>query len=51
MKEYRNPSNVHLPVASYVHQIEIRGPERMLILSGQIGQKLDGRRFTSILSN
>src|ERR1044071_5322918 len=42
MKKYRNPSNVHLPVASYVHQIEIRGPERMLILSGQIGQKLDG---------
>jgi enamine deaminase RidA (YjgF/YER057c/UK114 family) len=42
MKKYRNPSNVHLPVASYVHQIEIRGPERLLILSGQIGQKLDG---------
>src|SRR5258707_14661680 len=42
MKKYRNPSNVHPPVASYVHQIELRGPERMLILSGQIGQKLDG---------
>jgi enamine deaminase RidA (YjgF/YER057c/UK114 family) len=42
MKKYRNPSNVHPPVASYTHQIEIRGPERMLILSGQIGQKLDG---------
>ena len=42
MKEYRNPPNVHQPVAAYTHQIEVRGPERLLILSGQIGRKEDG---------
>jgi 2-iminobutanoate/2-iminopropanoate deaminase len=42
MKEYRNPSNVHQPVAAYTHQIEVRGPERLLILSGQVGMKEDG---------
>lgn len=42
MKEYRNPPNVHQPVAAYTHQIEIKGPERLLILSGQIGRKEDG---------
>jgi enamine deaminase RidA (YjgF/YER057c/UK114 family) len=42
MKTYRNPSNVHKPVAAYTHQIEISGPERLLILSGQVGRKEDG---------
>ena len=42
MKQYRNPPNVHPPVAAYTHQIEISGPERMLVLSGQIGRKEDG---------
>ena len=42
MKEYRNPPNVHQPVAAYTHQIEISGPERLLILSGQVGRKEDG---------
>jgi 2-iminobutanoate/2-iminopropanoate deaminase len=42
MKEYRNPSNVHQPVAAYTHQIEVRGPERLSILSGQVGMKEDG---------
>ncbi|MBI5305332.1 MAG: RidA family protein [Chloroflexi bacterium] len=43
MKEYRNPSNVHQPIAaSYTHQIEVRGPERLLVLSGQVGRKEDG---------
>lgn len=42
MKEFRNPHDVHAPVAAYTHQIEIRGPERLLILSGQIGQREDG---------
>ena len=42
MKKYRNPQNVHQPVAAYTHQIEISGNERLLILSGQIGQKEDG---------
>jgi enamine deaminase RidA (YjgF/YER057c/UK114 family) len=42
MKEYKNPPNVHQPVAAYTHQIEIQGPERLLVLSGQIGRKEDG---------
>jgi 2-iminobutanoate/2-iminopropanoate deaminase len=42
MKLSRNPAAVHPPVASYVHQIEISGPERMLVLSGQLGRGLDG---------
>ncbi len=42
MKTYRNPANVHKPVAAYTHQIEISGPERLLILSGQVGRKEDG---------
>ena len=42
MKTYRNPPNVHKPVAAYTHQIEISGPERLLILSGQVGRKEDG---------
>jgi 2-iminobutanoate/2-iminopropanoate deaminase len=42
MKKYRNPETVHPPVAAYTHQIEISGDERMLILSGQVGQSKDG---------
>jgi enamine deaminase RidA (YjgF/YER057c/UK114 family) len=41
MKEFRNPSDVHQPVGSYSHQIEIRD-ERMLIISGQVGMEQDG---------
>ena len=43
MKEYRNPIDVHPPIAAYTHQIEIKGPERWLILSGQVGRQVDGR--------
>ena len=42
MKEYRNPANVHPPVAGYTHQIEVREPARWLVLSGQIGRTEDG---------
>ena len=42
MKELRNPASVHAPLAGYSHQIEIRGPERMLVLSGQVGMRPDG---------
>jgi enamine deaminase RidA (YjgF/YER057c/UK114 family) len=41
MKEFRNPSDVHQPVGSYSHQIEISN-ERMLIISGQVGMEQDG---------
>ncbi|MFJ9442383.1 RidA family protein [Kitasatospora sp. NPDC101235] len=39
---YRNPENVHQPVAGYTHQIEVREPARWLVLSGQIGMRPDG---------
>lgn len=42
MKEFRNPSTIHEPVGSYVHQIEIKGNERLLVISGQVGMNPDG---------
>ena len=42
MKEFRNPQDVHQPVGSYSHQIEIRGNERLLVISGQVGMRADG---------
>jgi len=42
VKEFRNPQDVHEPLGSYSHQIEIRGNERMLVLSGQVGMLEDG---------
>lgn len=42
MKEFRNPQNVHQPVGAYSHQVEITGPERILVLSGQVGMREDG---------
>lgn len=42
MKEYRNPPGVHPPLAAYSHQVEIAGSERLLFLSGQVGQTREG---------
>lgn len=42
MKEFRNPQHVHQPLSAYSHQVEIRGNERMLVLSGQVGMREDG---------
>jgi enamine deaminase RidA (YjgF/YER057c/UK114 family) len=42
VKEPRNPASVHAPLASYSHQIELRGPARLLVLSGQVGMTPDG---------
>jgi len=42
VKVARNPKNIHQPVAPYVHQIEVTGPQRWLTLSGQIGMEEDG---------
>ncbi|MEU5599178.1 RidA family protein [Streptomyces sp. NPDC020298] len=38
----RNPQDVHAPVAEYTHQIEVSGPGRWLVLSGQIGMRQNG---------
>ena len=42
MKEFRNPQNIHTPLGSYSHQIEVTGRERLLVLSGQVGMREDG---------
>jgi len=42
MKEFRNPQNVHKPLGAYSHQVEIRGNEGILVLSGQVGMREDG---------
>jgi len=42
MKTPRNPTDVHAPLASYTHQIEVTGSETLLLLSGQVGMRKDG---------
>lgn len=42
MKEFRNPQEIHPPAGLYSHQAEIRGNERMLVISGQVGMRKDG---------
>jgi 2-iminobutanoate/2-iminopropanoate deaminase len=42
LKISRNPDTIHNPVAPYVHQIEVIGPNRWLNLSGQLGMRIDG---------
>ena len=42
MKESRNPQDVHTPLGSYSHQIEVTGNERLLVISGQVGMRQDG---------
>jgi 2-iminobutanoate/2-iminopropanoate deaminase len=41
MKQPRDPADVHPPLAAYVHQIELSGDERLLLLSGQVGARAD----------
>jgi 2-iminobutanoate/2-iminopropanoate deaminase len=42
LKEFRNPQDVHEPLGSYSHQIEVKGGERLLVISGQVGMRQDG---------
>jgi len=42
MKIPRNPPDVHAPLAYYSHQIEVSGPQRWMVLSGQVGMRPDG---------
>ena len=42
MKEFRNPKDIHAPLAAYTHQIEVSNPQRWLVLSGQVGMLPDG---------
>lgn len=38
MKNFKNPGDIHAPVADYTHQVEISGQTRWLVMSGQIGK-------------
>jgi len=42
LKKSQNPETIHKPVAPYVHQIEVTGPNKWLTLSGQLGMEIDG---------
>jgi enamine deaminase RidA (YjgF/YER057c/UK114 family) len=42
MKKMRNPPDIHQPLGSYSHQIEVHGNERILVISGQVGMREDG---------
>ena len=42
MKVSRNPPDIHPPLGPYSHQVEIRGNERLLVISGQVGMHEDG---------
>jgi enamine deaminase RidA (YjgF/YER057c/UK114 family) len=42
VKEFRNPQTIHDPLGSYSHQIEVKGSERLLVISGQVGMREDG---------
>jgi 2-iminobutanoate/2-iminopropanoate deaminase len=42
VKEFRNPNDIHEPLGSYSHQIEVKGNERLLVISGQVGMREDG---------
>ncbi|MED3963146.1 RidA family protein [Niallia taxi] len=42
MKKSLNPETIHKPVAPYVHQIEVTGPNKWLTMSGQIGMDIAG---------
>ena len=42
VRQARNPRSIHAPLAGYRHQIELRGQDRLLVLSGQIGMAPDG---------
>ena len=42
MKKYRDPSGVRPPIAAYSHQVEVRGQQRWLVISGQLGENQDG---------
>jgi enamine deaminase RidA (YjgF/YER057c/UK114 family) len=41
MKQPRDPADIHPPLTSYVHQIELSPDERLLVLSGQVGARAD----------
>ena len=42
MKTFGNPGDGHAPAGHYVHQVELQGAGRLLVVAGQIGMRPDG---------
>jgi enamine deaminase RidA (YjgF/YER057c/UK114 family) len=42
LRTVRNPETIHPPLGHYVHQVEVRNPEVVLFIAGQVGMQLDG---------
>lgn len=40
--KFRNPANIHTPLAAYSHQAEVDARAKWLILSGQVGMDSKG---------
>ena len=43
MRETRNPESFHDPLGPYSHQIELTGPQRLLVMAGQVGITREGQ--------
>lgn len=43
MNQAKNPDNVHPPLGSYSHTIEVPSNARWLVISGQVGMDSKGR--------
>src|SRR3954453_14866323 len=43
MREARNPEAIHAPLGPYSHQLELDGPQRLLVMAGQDGMTKDGQ--------
>jgi enamine deaminase RidA (YjgF/YER057c/UK114 family) len=39
---FRNPTNIHSPLANYSHQVEVGKDAKWLVMSGQLGMNKDG---------
>jgi 2-iminobutanoate/2-iminopropanoate deaminase len=42
MNKFLNPDTVHAPLAAYSHQVVIPAFQRWLVVSGQVGMRVDG---------
>lgn len=41
-KRTGNPESVHDPLGPYAHHVALHGPQRWLVVSGQVGMRRDG---------
>jgi enamine deaminase RidA (YjgF/YER057c/UK114 family) len=42
MNKFHNPDTIHAPLAAYSHQVVIPAFQRWLVISGQVGMRVDG---------